>query len=154
MKAWTLIVFFIALNASGYMIAKLSDPNVDVLMQINAMNMPYNASTAMTASSSPFLLLNFSIPSIVAAIVGGFGLLGLVAFYVKSTMWAIVAALLWVMSCFTGVISWFMTGFSTLLGAMLLGTGLEWIAAVFEGFMIAFFFFFLAGILSQREFTQ
>jgi len=154
LKAWTLIVFFVALNASGYMIAKLADPNVDVLMQINVFNMPYNASditNSTTITGSTFSMTNFSISSIVGAIIGGFGIAGLIAFYFKSAMLAVIAALLWVLSCFMGVITWFTTGFSTLLTAALYGTGLEWIAAVFEGFMLVFFFFFLASILSQRQ---
>jgi hypothetical protein len=151
MKAWTLIIFFVALNASGFIIGKLADPTVGVLMPINNVTMPYNSSTAITGSTSPFLLANFSISSIVAAIVGGFGLLGLLGLYLRQTMFAIIAALLWVLSCFMNVTSWFLTGFSTLMQAMLAGTGLEWLADVFYGFMLVFFFFFLASILSQRQ---
>jgi hypothetical protein len=150
MKLWTLIIFFVALNASGFMIGKLADPAVGVLMPINNMTMPYDASTAITNSTtSPFVLENFSTTKIIASIIGGIGIFALLV--TRNAGFAVIATLLWVLGCMMDVTTWFLTGFSTFMEVMLAGTGLEWLAAVFYGFMLVFFFFFLASILSQRQ---
>ena len=150
MKLWTLIIFFVALNASGFMIGKLADPAVGVLMPINNMTMPYDASIAITNSTtSPFVLENFSTTKIIASIIGGIGIFALLV--TRNAGFAVIATLLWVLGCMMDVTTWFLTGFSTFMEVMLVGTGLEWLAAVFYGFMLVFFFFFLASILSQRQ---
>ena len=150
MRAWTLIIFFIALNASGFIIGKLADPSVGVLMPINNMTMPYNASTAITNSTtSPFQLSNWSVGKIIASIIGGVGIFALLI--TRNAMFAIIAALLWVLGCMMDVTSWVLTGFSTLMQVMLAGTGLEWLGDIIYGFLLVFFFFWLASILAQRQ---
>ena len=41
--------------------------------------------------------------------------------------------------------------FPVMLNMLLAGTGLEFMAYVAESFVLVFFFFFLASILSQRQ---
>ncbi len=140
MKLWTLLVFFISFNASGYIIANLVAGGVLVG---NSVVMPYS----MTDFTLKFdLFQTFSA-------MAGIGLAGLFGLITRQGIYAITAALIWVVGIFLNVFTWLVNGFPLMLNILLAGTGMEFVAYIVETFMLAFFFFSLAGILSQRDFT-
>jgi len=143
MKFYTLLVFFISLNASGYIISNLV--YYSVLPQgILLGQMPYS----MTDIS-----LTFD-PVKVFSAAAGIGIAGLFGLITRQGIYAITAALIWVVGIFLNVVSWMLFGFPLMLNVILSGTGLEIIVPAIAGaFLPAFFFFSLAGILSQRDFT-
>jgi hypothetical protein len=141
MKLWTLLVFFISLNASGYVIANLVTAGVLVG---NTAVMPYSMNDITVAFD----------PVKVFSAAAGIGIAGLFGLITRQGIYAITAALIWVVGIFLNVVSWMLWGFPLMLNVLLAGTGLEVIVpAVVGAFLPAFFFFSLAGILSQREFT-
>lgn len=141
MKLWTLLVFFISLNASGYIIANLVTAGVLVG---NTSVMPYSMNDISVAFD----------PVKVFSAAAGIGIAGLFGLITRQGIYAITAALIWVVGIFLNVVSWMLWGFPLMLNVLLAGTGLEVIVPAIAGaFLPAFFFFSLAGILSQREFT-
>jgi hypothetical protein len=133
-------VFIIAFNASGYIIATLTTGGVLVG---NSVAMPYS----MTDFTLQFdLFKTFSA-------MAGIGLAGLFGLITRQGIYAVTAALIWVVGIFLNVFSWMVNGFPLMLNILLAGTGVEFVAYVVEVFVLAFFFFSLAGILSQRDFT-
>ena len=141
MKFWTLLVFFISLNASGYIIANLVASGVLVG---NSAVMPYSM-TDISVAFDPVKIFSAA---------AGIGIAGLFGLITRQGIYAITAALIWTVGIFLNVVSWMLWGFPLMLNVLLSGTGLEVIVpAVAGAFLPAFFFFSLAGILSQREFT-
>lgn len=151
---WTLIIFFVALNASGYIIAYLASPSVGVIVG-NSETMPYN----MTDISAKFNLATWDLSNWGMAGVG-LAAAGLFAYFTKQYVAATLAGLFFVLSVFLNIFSWLMYGFPKMLNILLGGTGLvdasgnSIIAPIFEGVILIVFFFELAGILAQRDFTR
>jgi apolipoprotein N-acyltransferase len=143
MKIYTLILFFLAFNAAGYIIANLVGLGV---LTGNSSVMPYT----LDQVNSQFSLFTFSTQNVAYGIVGA-GIAGLVGWLTKQGMFAVIAALIWVVGVFLNIFNWILNGFPVMLNILLAGTGLEFMAYVAESFVLVFFFFFLASILSQRQ---
>jgi len=143
MKIYTLILFFLAFNAAGYIIANLVGLGV---LTGNTSVMPYT----LDQVNSQFSLFTFSTQNVAYGIVGA-GIAGLVGWLTKQGMFAVIAALIWVVGVFLNIFNWILNGFPVMLNILLTGTGLEFMAYVAESFVLVFFFFFLASILSQRQ---
>jgi apolipoprotein N-acyltransferase len=108
--------------------------------------MPYTLSDV----NSQFSLFTFSATNVTYGIIGA-GIAGLIGLITKQGMFAIIAALIWVVGVFLNIFNWILNGFPLMLNILLAGTGLEFIAYVVESFVLVLFFFFLASILSQRQ---
>jgi hypothetical protein len=143
MKIYTLVLFFLAFNAAGYIIANLVGLGV---LTGNTSVMPYT----LDQVNSQFSLFTFSTQNVAYGIVGA-GIAGLVGWLTKQGMFAVIAALIWVVGVFLNIFNWVLNGFPVMLNILLTGTGLEFMAYVAESFVLVFFFFFLASILSQRQ---
>jgi hypothetical protein len=143
LKIYTLILFFLAFNASGYIIANLVSLGV---LTGNSDVMPYT----LTDVNSQFSLFTFSATNVTYGIIGA-GIAGLIGLITKQGMFAIIAALIWVVGIFLNIFNWVLNGFPMMLNILLAGTGLEFMAYVVESFVLVLFFFFLASILSQRQ---
>lgn len=136
-------MFFLAFNAAGYIIANLVGLGV---LTGNSGVMPYT----LDQVNSQFSLFTFSSQNVAYGIVGA-GIAGLIGWLTKQGMFAVIAALIWVVGIFLNIFNWILNGFPVMLNILLAGTGLEFMAYVAESFVLVFFFFFLASILSQRQ---
>jgi len=145
LKLWFLLVFFLSFNAAGYIIANLV--GLGVLVG-NSNVMPYTIEQV----NSQFNLLTFSVQNVTYGLVGA-GIAGLIGLITRQGIFAITAALIWVVGVFLNVFNWILNGFPLMMNILLAGTGLEFVGYIVESVLLAFFFFSLAGILSQREFT-
>lgn len=140
MKAWTLIVFFLSFNASGYIIANLMGAGILVG---HSYTMPYS----MTDFS-----LQFDLYKTFSVLVGG-SVIGLIGLMLKQYTFAMLAGLIWILGIFLNMFAWVLYGFPMMLNILLGGTGLEFMAYIVETFVLVFFFFSLAGIMAQRDLT-
>jgi hypothetical protein len=151
-KAYSVILFFLCLNASGLITGALIDRGV---LMGSASAMPYTSTDVSSRFS--FSIFNISLESIAFGAVGA-GLAGIIGLITKQGIFAIYAILIWLVGIFSGVAQWVLGGFGQMIDLLLLGTGLDTlfpaplsIGLIFNGFMLSFFFFWLASILSQRQ---
>jgi hypothetical protein len=82
-----------------------------------------------------------------------FGLGTVMALITRQGTYAIYAVVGAVVVAFSGLAQWILGGVGKMTDLLVLGTGLEvfHLGLIFNGFMLAFFFFWLAGILTQRQ---
>jgi len=147
LKAWSVILFFLCLNASGIIIGALVDQNV---LMGDTSAMPFAASDV--ASKFSLTAFNFSSDSVIYGAVF-FGLGAIMALFTKQGIYAVYGLVIGVVAAFSGLAQWILGGVGKMIELLVLGTGLEvfHLGLIFNGFMLAFFFFWLAGILTQRQ---
>ncbi len=143
MKAKSLVIFFICLNASAYIIGALAASGTLTGMDVIGAA-PYDASEV----EGQFSLLNFSAESVVAGTVG-FGIIGLIGWITKQGVYALYAAMIWLVGIFLNIFQFVLTGLSTLLG-VLLPTEIAFMGGVIYGGLIVVFFYALAGTIGSR----
>lgn len=112
--------------------------------------MPFTS--AEVASKFSLTAFNFSAESVIFGALF-FGLGAIMALLTKQGIYAIYALLIGVVTAFSGLAQWILGGVGKMTDLLVLGTGLEvfHLGLIFNGFMLAFFFFWLAGILTQRQ---
>lgn len=152
MKAYNVIVFFLSLNFSGLIIAALVTQGI---LMGNASSMPYN--TTDVSNQFSFSIFNVSLENVAYGVLGA-GLAGIIGLITKQGIFAIYAILIWLVGIFSGIAQWVLGGLGKMIDLLLVDTGLDTllpapfsIGLIFNGFMLAFFFFWLASILSQRQ---
>lgn len=144
MKAWSFVLFFISFNiACGIVTALVA---LEVLPPITGQG-PYTSDQI----SSMFSFNNFTASNVATAVLAG-GIVGLMGLIFRQGIFAIYAVLIFVLGLFLNVGQFIFYGVYSLANSLLLGTGLEvTIPAALQLVTLAFFFFFLASILSQRQ---
>lgn len=147
MKAWHLILFFICLNLSGYVIANLMAD--DIIASSDKMEMPYTIEEIQN-QFSPF---SFSVTNIALGVLGA-GIAGLIGLLLKQGTFAIYAVVIWLVGTFLNIASWVIFGFPKFMVFLLAGTGLDYLSYVFTTLLYLFFFWFLAETLAQRPLTH
>jgi hypothetical protein len=138
MRAWSLIIFFLSLNFAGIIISYLIGG--DVIVGSDSVVMPYSTDQIL----SQFTLTTFAISA-----VGG-GIAGLIGLITKQYVFAAGAAVIWILGIFFTLGNWILNGFQLMLNILLAGTGLDFLGTILYAFFLVFFFFFLAGTISQN----
>jgi hypothetical protein len=150
MRIWSLILFFLCFNASGYIIAQLVANNVFTNAMILGNTNSTSGQTTITDIHNQFDIgVVFSASNIMYGLIGA-GLAAVVGIIMRQGVFAIYVILIWIVGIFLGLFSWILNGFPKMLEIILAGTGLEWLSYVLSTFMLAFFFMFLASLLAQR----
>lgn len=145
MKARSVVVFFICLNAAAYILGVLATSGViSGFDQIGSDAIPYSQSSV----NNQFSLTNFSAASITAGLVGA-GIIGLIGWITKQGVYAIYAALIWLIGMFLNIFSFVINGASALVG-VLLPSGLSFMSGIIYGGILIVFFYALAGTIGQR----
>jgi hypothetical protein len=146
MKAWNLILFFVCLNLSGFVLANLMAANV--LPMTDQIPMPYGLED-IQKTFNPF---TFSMNNILYGVVGA-AIAGLIGLILRQGTFAIYAVIIWLVGCFLGITQWVILGFPLFLEFLLAGTQLSFMSFVISTLLFVFFFFFLAETLAQRQLT-
>jgi hypothetical protein len=144
---WSLVLFFLALNVAGYIVSMLGSGSNPVIAGVGG-----NGTSPYTPGqiNSMFSLNVFSATNVGEALLAG-GIVALFGLMLRQGIFAIYAILIFVLGLFFNVAISVLTGFMSFMAWVFAGTGLEGLGIVFEGFFLAFFFFYLASILSQRQ---
>lgn len=142
MKASNLVYFFVALNASAYILGLLV--SLDVLVPIAGASAVYDPSDV----TAQFALTNFSGQAIVAGVVGA-GIIGVVGWITKQGIYAVFAMAIWLVGIFLNIFTFIITGMSSFFTA-LLPSEIAFMAGIFYGFIVISIFYALARTVSQN----
>lgn len=142
MRLYSILLFFICLNLSGYAISTLVTAEVLVA---NKEVMPYGSTEIL----SQFDIYTFTAWGI------GAGIAGLIGLITKQYVFAAGATLIWTLGIMFNVSNWILNGFPRMIG-ILIGGSPELapfsllVQSILTTMLTFYLFFFLAEILSQK----
>jgi hypothetical protein len=141
LKAWSIVLFFVCLNLAGFVVSNLVD--MDVLPASKEVIMPYSIDN---------LKGQFSL-SLVAGLLAGGAVAGLIGIMLKQYTFGVLAGAIWVCGLLFTIGQWVLMGIDILMKLLLAGTGLEWLSdVIYVGVLVAFFAL-LAETLSSKPLT-
>lgn len=129
------------MNLAGFVVSNLVD--MDVLPASKEVIMPYSIDN---------LKGQFSL-SLVAGLLAGGAVAGLIGIMLKQYTFGVLAGAIWVCGLLFTIGQWVLMGIDILMKLLLAGTGLEWLSdVIYVGVLVAFFAL-LAETLSSKPLT-
>jgi len=148
MRLWNVILLFICFNGAAIFIGQLVA--ADVLM-LETKDAPYSMVSLQNVFDYRTI---FSAQNIGTGMLAG-GIGAIIMLVTRQGTYALYVILIFLIGTFIPIFSWIINGFGNIINIFLAGTGLETLGYIVTAVFYAFFFFQIAGILSQRgDFTE
>lgn len=144
MKARSVIVFFMSLNMAAYILGLLAASGT--ITGLDVLGAPTFTAQEIT---DKFNIVTFSAQNIAIGVVGA-GIVGLIGWITKQGVYAIYAAVIWLVGIFLNIFQFVLTGLSALVG-ILLPPEVAFMGGVIYAFVMITFFYALSSMVGQRS---